>query len=187
MEETFNKRVQRALDVIRSIEEGDGRAPTAEEISESLQWSIEVVHFLLHRMVDHGVLIMIPSAYDERYSIEDEDLVLTLPDPKDDPTVGQAHEERKAKFQEHVGLIGERFRKNYVDPEKSKVFDEVKARLSGAAPQRANPLDAPAKPFAPAAKPEQDDLFAKLSDQLTGKKERKTNPLDELLSKKKKE
>lgn len=179
----YRERCRRVIEIAAEVE-AEGRPPTAEDIAERAGWSVEYTLFIVHRLADHGVLSIIPSSFEDRFAIEDEDLLETAPDPDDEPTIGDAHAEQKKKVEEHVGQIGQRFSSGYVDPEKSRLFDDVKARLGGTAPARANPLDgAPPSPK-PAADPAKNDLFAQLSTQLSGKSEKKENPLDALLRKK---
>ena len=182
----FLSKAKELLETVHAIEVGDGRAPTVEDIAEGLGWSLEETHFFLHRMVEHGALALIPSAYEDRYAVEDEDRMETLPDPGEMPSFTEADEDRKARAVDHHTSIGKRFEMGFVDPEKEKLFSETQSRLAGLGPVKANPLDNPSAAPKPAPQPGREDLFSKLSDQLAGKTEKKVNPLDALGKKGKK-
>ena len=184
MTKPFAERAREIFDKAGLHEDKTGRAPTSQDLARSTGRSLEEVHFILHRMVDHGALVMIPTAYDERYAVDDEEKLATLPVPEDEPTFDEARKKREEAISRQVGMIGERFKDGYVDEEKQKTFSEVAARLAGGGEKKPNPLDGKPAPPKPAAKPGQDELFDKLSRQLAGKDEKKPNPLDALTKKK---
>lgn len=183
MSDSFSHRVHVLVEAVRNFEQADGRAPNAEEVAEELGCSMEEVYFLLHRLVEHGVLSPIPSAYEDRYAVQDEDLLESLPLPEDEPSFEEAHQERKTIIAEQVDRIERRFSLDYKDEEKDKSFAQIQARFSGKEDGRPNPLDKKPKPLIPAGKPRQENLFEKLSKELSGKKEGKPNPLDALTRK----
>jgi hypothetical protein len=183
MSDTFIDKAREIVEIVRDFEQGDGRAPTPEDVAEASGRSLEEIHFILHRLAQHGVLAVIPSAYEDRYAVEDEDQLFTMPTPEEEPSFDEAHKERRAKIDEQVGQIGRKFQAGYVDEEKMKTFSDIQTRLGGGGEKKPNPLDGRPAQVAPAAKPEQKDLFAKLSEQLSGKKEVKPNPLDALKKK----
>jgi hypothetical protein len=182
--ETFRDRCRRVVEIIDEVEQADGRPPTGEEVAERSGWSVEYTYFILHRMAEHGALVVIPSSYEDRYAVEDEDRVASVPDPDDEPSVTDAERDRRQKLDEQVRDIGRRFDKGFVDEQRSKLFGDLGERLAGKTVARANPLDGPAPAADPAAPPEQKDFFAELSRQLSGKTEKKVNPLDALTGKK---
>ncbi|MBZ0270876.1 hypothetical protein K8I61_02480 [bacterium] len=178
----FHELAEQAVAVVDEFERRDGRAPTATELSRELSISVERTHFLLHRLVDHGVLVMIPSAFDDRFALEDPTLVTSIPDPDDEPSFAEAETSRRTRLDEQHGDIGRRFGRDYVDESRAKLFDDVRSRLSGRAASRANPLDGPtSNPLdTPPAGVDRADLFAKLTAELSSKRESKPNPLDDL-------
>ena len=184
MSKPFAERAQDIFDQAGSYEDKTGRAPTAKDLSRLVGRSLEEVYFILHRMVDHGVLVMIPAAYDERYAVDDEQLLETLPTPEDEPSFDEAREKREAEMSEQVDKIGERFQEGYVDEEKQKTFSDVAAALAGGVEKKPNPLDGKPAPQAPSVTPGQNELFDKLSLQLSTPQEKKPNPLDALTKKK---
>ncbi|MCB1153808.1 MAG: hypothetical protein H6684_16485 [Deltaproteobacteria bacterium] len=185
MSESFQERAARLVELAGIFEQDEGRAPTAEDLAEATGASMELTLFTLHKLVDHGVLSLIPSAYDDRYAVEDEELLATLPDPADEPSVNEAAAKRKAAQSEHHQQIGHRFDKNFVDEARSKLFDEVRGKLGGQKEAKDNPLDGGVPKADPARDPEKQDLFSKLSGELSGKAEKKANPLDEMFKNKK--
>ncbi len=184
MTKPFSERAGEIFDKAGDYEDKTGRAPTAKDLARLTGRSLEEVHFILHRMVDHGVLVMIPSAYDERYAVDDEEKLETLPTPEQEPSFGQARAERDEAISRQVDKISERFKDGYVDEDKQKTFADVAARLAGKGEKKANPLDGEIPAPAPTAKPGRDELFDKLSRELAGKGEKKINPLDALTKKK---
>ncbi|MCZ7584940.1 MAG: hypothetical protein M5R36_17295 [Deltaproteobacteria bacterium] len=139
---SFREKVARLLEHVRTFEQADGRAPTAEDVAEAAGWSMEEVHFILHRMVDHGVLAMIPSAYDERYAVEDEDAALTIKTPEEEPTFREADADRAARTEESHSNIGKRFQSGFVDEDKQKLFADMQSRLAGGGEKKPNPSTA---------------------------------------------
>jgi len=118
--------------------------PTPEQLAEMLGLSVEAVHHVLHKMAEIGAVRILSGAFGDRVLLDDYRRIDELEGQDAKPGI----DDEVAAFQAAQALKNEetakRFAKDFIDPKKQSLKEEVAAKLADPSKMKKadNPLDA---------------------------------------------
>ena len=120
----------------------EGRQPSAEELAETLGFSLEMALHVLHKMADHEIVQFVPSAFKEVIYLLDHRRIEELAEEGEGPTIAAKFEEVRQEKEEKIGEIAQRFSPKFEDERKKDLFSHLKDQLkTGGKSGKPNPLD----------------------------------------------
>lgn len=127
---------------VRVFSHKEKREPTAEDLAKFLGMSLEDVLHVLHKLIDRGIVQLVPSAFKDVVYLQDYTAIETLAEEGEGPTVAEKFKEAEEAKDEKVSEIQGRFSPKFEDQRKKDLFADLGEKLkSGGKSKAANPLD----------------------------------------------
>lgn len=118
------------------------RQPVADDIAKTLSASLEKTHHLLHKMIEHDIIELVPSAYKEVIYLRDHTRIEELAEEGEGPSVIEKIKEVEEAKEEKITDIQKRFGPQYEDERKKDLFSQLQQKLkTGGRTDKPNPLD----------------------------------------------
>ena len=127
---------------VRLFAHQENRQPTAEDVARFLGLSLEMILHIMHRMREHGIVDIVPSAFKEVIYLRDHTRIEELAEEGEGPSVAEKFQEAEEARYEKVSEISSRFSPAYEDERKKDLFADLQEKLkTGGKSGKPNPLD----------------------------------------------